>query len=319
MSEKVNWPIPLEQVRPMYQGQMGVPGSDTRLGLSRTCGNAVFYVDPNHGSASDNSDGTDPNAPLATIQAAHGKAVQGDTIAVMHNNSWQYGNTANGRILPVAEDVVITTPGLRIVGICPSGVNGVPWQPATDRGTCLTVKALDTLVEGFLFTAGTKTAPTAIRASWIGGVDYGDNLTVRNCVFESGINTAIQLEYVWYANIYQNRFWFNAYGLYANPLTSRCSNLDIHDNIFHECGKAMLLTRIDYSHIYRNDIFNHDARMGINATDDGICLINGLSNMVTDNTFSCLVARNNDLNTAGATDCWPFNHFLDAQNTANPT
>lgn len=320
MSERVNWPIPLERVTPMFPGQMGVPGSDSRLGLKSSCGGAVFYVDPNHGSASDNSDGTDPSAPLRTIQAAVGKcsAFQGDTIAVMPNNSWQYGLPANGRVLPVAENVVIGTPGVRIVGVSPSGVNGVPWTPASNGGTCLTVLACDVLVEGFIFTGGAYTNPTAITSIWDIGILKGDNLTVRNCVFESTVNIAINLCYVWYAHIYNNRFWFNTYGIYANPAYAGCSDLDIHDNIFHECDKAMLLTNTDYSHIYRNDIFNHDARMGINATDDGICLTNGLSNMVTDNNFSCLLARMSDLNSSGTIDAWVNNHCMDGLQVAQP-
>jgi len=298
---------------------MGVDGSDTREGLRSAVANAVLWVDPNYGNASDESDFTNPDSPAVHIQAAHDKATQGDTIAVMHNNSWQYGNTADGRVLPVAETVVITKPGLRIVGVYPAGVNGVPWTPADDRETCLTINALDTLVEGFIFTGGAIVTPDAIKANWLGGITYGDNLTVRNCVFESDINIAIELNYVWYANIYQNRFWFNTYGIYANPASSSSSNLDIHDNIFHECGKAMLLTKVDYSHIYRNDLYNHDARMGINATDDGITTMNGLANQVTDNNFSCLLARMNDFCTAGATDAWIFNHCLDGNTIANPT
>lgn len=302
MSEKVLWPIPLERVNPFYPGQMGVPGSDARVGIRSSCEGVVFYVDPNIGE--DGGDGTDPTAPLKTIQKAVDKcaALRGDTIAVMTNNSWQYGTATDGRVLPVAEQVVIDTPGIRLVGLSPSGVNGVPWQPVQNGGQMLTINALDVLVEGFIFTNGLFTQPNAIRATWANGATFGDNLTVRNCVFESGVNIGIELDYVWYANIYQNRFWFNTYGIWANPAYSGCSNLDIHDNILHECEKAMLLTKVDYSHIYRNDFFNHDARMGINATDDGLCLTNGLSNMVTDNNFSCLLARMNNFCSAGTID-----------------
>jgi len=320
MSEKVIWPIPLERVSPFYPGQMGVPGSSARIGLQTTVGGAVFYVDPNYGSSSDDSDGTDPLAPLESVQAAHDKASQGDTIAVMHNNAWQYGNVANGRILPISEEVTITTPGLRIVGINPAGVNGVVWTPKSNSGWCITNLALDTLIEGFLFTSdGVHTTPNAIRSTWILNSAYGDNLTVRNCVFEGAINIAIEMDYSWYVHIYQNRFWSNTYGLYANPAYAHLNSLDVHDNLFYENDKAMNLVGCSYSYFYRNQIYNHDARMGINATDDGIDLMNGLANLVSDNTFSCLLARMNNFCTAGATDSWVNNHAMDGLVVLNPT
>jgi hypothetical protein len=322
MSHKVAWPLPLERVTPFYPGQMGVPGSDARLGIRSSCNGAVFYVDRNNGNASDNSDGTDPLAPLSTVQAGINKcaAFSGDTVAVMANNSWQYGTYLSGRVLPVAEEVVIDTPGIRLVGVAPSGVNGVPWQPTADRTTLITVRALDVLIEGFLFTGGAFISPTAICAYWDGGAIKGDNLVVRNCVFESEVNTGIELRYVWYADIYENVFWFNGgYGIWANPGYDSPSNLQIHDNIFHDCAKAMSLVNVDYSHIFRNQIYNHDAAMGINATDDGINLLNGRDNLICGNWFSCLKARWNDLNSPGTGSAWVDNMMIDGPNTANPT
>jgi len=63
-------PLPILKFPEFYGGQMGVPGSDTALGLRYAPQGLVYYVDASHGDASDNNDGTDPNEPFATIQAA---------------------------------------------------------------------------------------------------------------------------------------------------------------------------------------------------------------------------------------------------------
>jgi hypothetical protein len=298
---------------------MGVPGSDARLGLQTVTQGAVFYVDRYHGDANDSNDGTNPNAPLLTIQGGVNKcaAFHNDTVSISPGNSWQYG--ALPLVNPYAEEVVINTPGIRLVGVHPSSVNGVVWTPAQDRGTCLTINALDVLVEGFIFTGGVYISPTAIVAYWDGGTIKGDNLVVRNCVFESEVNTAIDLRYVWYADIYQNCFWFNPLGIYANPGFFAPSDLQIHDNLFHECGNALDLVNVEYSFIYRNLIYCQAAALGINAANRGINTMNGTGNLVNDNTFSCLLARYNDFCTAGNMDAWVNNHCIDGPTIANPT
>jgi len=63
-------PFPQFKLPPWFGGQMGVPGSDTPLGFRMAPQGLVYYVDPSHGDASDNNDGTDPNAPKSTIQSA---------------------------------------------------------------------------------------------------------------------------------------------------------------------------------------------------------------------------------------------------------
>ena len=61
---------PLVRVPPVYPGQFGIAGSDNSLGLRIESQGFVWYVDGSHPIASDSSDGTNPNEPLATIQAA---------------------------------------------------------------------------------------------------------------------------------------------------------------------------------------------------------------------------------------------------------
>jgi hypothetical protein len=251
---------------------------------------------------------------------------RGDVIAVMANNAWQYGDPLDGRVLPISEEVLVDIPGVRIVGINPSAAAGVVWMPASNGGTCITIRALDVLVEGFLFTEGTFTGCNAISGIWGGpGGFFGDNLTIRNCVFDDTVNVAIQLEYVWYAQIYHNSFYANdTYGIYVNPLGNGINFCEIFENILHNCAMAMALNGCDNSHIFNNSIYNAHAQGGAAATNEGIDTTGGASNQVFDNYFSCLlpVPGNgdwNDLNTAAATDAWIGNHCMNGVAVLNPT
>jgi len=62
--------LPLTKLSPFYPGQWGVSGSDDPLGLRSEPQGLVYYVDGSHPNATDSNDGTDPNEPFATIQAA---------------------------------------------------------------------------------------------------------------------------------------------------------------------------------------------------------------------------------------------------------
>jgi len=66
--------LPMIKFPQFFGGQMGVAGSDTPLGLRTAPTSHVYYVDKNHPEASDNNDGTDPNAPFLTIAAARAAA-----------------------------------------------------------------------------------------------------------------------------------------------------------------------------------------------------------------------------------------------------
>jgi len=66
----MNRGFPLTRQQPWFPGQMGVPGSDVTLGLRTIPQCNVLYVDHDHPDASDAHDGTDPDHPKLTIQAA---------------------------------------------------------------------------------------------------------------------------------------------------------------------------------------------------------------------------------------------------------
>lgn len=62
--------LALERLKPWYPGQLGIPGADNPLGIRTEPQGLVYYVDGSSATADDTNDGTDPEAPFETIQAA---------------------------------------------------------------------------------------------------------------------------------------------------------------------------------------------------------------------------------------------------------
>ena len=323
----VSWPTPLIRFPTLFPGQLGVSGTDNENGLRSHSTGCIFYVDPNYPGVSDARDGTNPDDPLETVAAALTKCqpYRGDVIAVMANNAWQFGKSADGFTIPISEEVIVTVPGIRIVGVAQAGSLGVIWNPVSNGGTCISVHACDVTIEGFCFDEGVFAGCNGILADWDGATMFGDNLTVRHCTFTDTIDTAIALEFAWYCNIHNNQFeQCDAYGIYVDPAGSGIAHCNIDDNIFHNCTVAMALNGADDCRIWKNQIYNANAQSAAVATNEGIDTTNGNRNMIYDNSFSCLlpVPANgdwDDLNTAGATDAWIGNHCMDGLTVTNPT
>lgn len=325
-ASNVPWAVPLQRLTPWYPGVLGVRGTDSERGLRLHSSGAVFYVDPNYPGVSDLRDGTDPDNPLATVAAALTKCqpFRGDVIAVMSNNAWRYGEPLDLYNLPISENVVVNVPGVRIVGVNSSSSTGVVWTPASNGGTCITVNALDVMIEGFLFSEGSFAGCNAIAGIWNGVTAHGDNLTVRNCMFDDTVDTAISLDYIWYANIHDNTFWeCDAYGIYIVQPGSGAAYLTIHNNVFHNVATcAMSLVESTRSHVFNNSIYNSHAATPVAATDEGITTTAGGQNQVFDNYFSCPLAAVPggwaDLCSSAASDAWINNHCMTGETITNP-
>ena len=285
-----------------------------------------FFVNPNHVQATDlGNTGENPGVPLATVAAAVAlcRAYSGDTIYIASNDGWQYGSATQ---LPIRESLVIpaTKPGIKLVGVGTGGL-GVYWNPAANLGTCITVRALDVVIENICFTAGTFAGADGIYAEWDGINLFADNLVVNNCQFDNTIDTAIQLEYVWFAKITNCLFAAcDAFGIYVDPAGSGAADNIITGNYFQDCDVAMALNGCDRNFIDGNRIYNTSAQGGAAATNEGIDTTNGIGNTVSNNYFSCLlpVPGNgdwDDLNTAAATDAWVANYCLNGMAVSNPT
>ena len=325
-SADVRYPMPLTRLNPVMPGQFGVPGAWTETGLRMHSTGAVFYVDLNHPDTNDQRDGTDPTAPLETVATALTKcqAYRGDVIAIMANDAWEYGGVSDYNTI-ISESVTVDVPGVRIVGVSQSSSFGVYWRPATAAGTCITVEAIDVLVEGIAFMG--RGGGTGVHAVWTTDGE-GDNLTVRHCFFDDVLTHGITLDESWYCDIHHNEFDHPDYGIYTNPATMTSPAYgQIHHNFFNTCDvSAISLEDADRMHIYENSIYNFDAASGDagTAADCLIDLTTGSRNQVHHNTLPCVlpagVAWDYDATcTAGANDAWIQNFTRDGQTVSNPT
>lgn len=314
----VQWHAPLQRLTPWYPGMFGVPGTDSDRGLRLDSNGKIIYVDRNHVDTHDQRDGTNPDSPMTTITAALTKCREymNDVIVVMHNSRWYDTDPAYGRKLPVQEDVIVTVPGVRIVGLAPSTL-GVPWMPGTTGGTCLTIRAFDVIVEGFNFMDTAGNNATGIHAVWAGGAteNWGDALTVRNCFFNTHLDYGIQLDFSYYTDIHHN--WFQGVNVAAIHEVAGGSESDfnlIHDNWFSYCVAAINLPSVDGCHIYGNTIHGDPT-----GTNNYINLTGGVDNAVHHNVLNCSLGAQFNLTCSDATSgSWIQNFCLNGPNVAPP-
>ncbi len=309
--------------------QMGVWGVANTSRGSRIAGTdgRVFYVQPNSTLAVDNGNtGEDSECPFITIAAALAQCVnnRGDTILVGSNDAWQYGGGSAWNT-PITEDVTVTVEGVTILGISPDPL-GVPWQPATDGGTCLTITALGVEVGGFCFQDPDWGAARGIYCEWDGTATFGENARIHHCFFDGSLDEAIQLEYSWNNLIEDCQFQETDYGIYSDPGGSGFSYCIIRRCIFRDVatGAISALGGCDENLVKDCQVWNANAQGAAAAANEGFNFTGGDDNVVENCSFSCLlpVPANgdwDDLNTAGATDAWINNHCMDGLAVTNPT
>jgi hypothetical protein len=296
-----------------------------------------FFVDPNHPRASNQHAGTDPDFPLRTVAAAQAKCTPytGDVIAVMHNSYWTYADVSRGRATPILEAVTVTVPGIRIVGVSPSSL-GVPWVPPANNAICLTIHAMDVLVEGFCFWNNLHTGCSGIEAEWVGaGGIYGENFTARRCYFY-GLAYGIQFDYSWNCHVEGCRFNNLTTAAIHNPsvhgepdyLTIRnnvfanntadlnlpdCDYALIEDNTFMDVTAAIVITGGDYNQILTNAIQGNGA-----GTNNFINLTGGASNLVGANLLGCTIAQYDTTCSDATSGAWVGNQCTNGPTTAPP-
>jgi len=317
-SSNISYPPPLIRFKTLFPGQFGVPGTDADTGLRTDTNAIILYVDRNHVDANDNRDGTDPTSPLATVQAAVNKCRQymNDTIVVMHNSYWYDTSAAYARKLPVQEDVIVNTPGIRIVGLAPSSTLGVPWLPGTTGGTCITVNAFDVVIEGFNFMDTAGNNATGIHAVWDGTAVWGDAMTVRHCYFNTNLDYGIQVNFSYYTDIHHNYFQgINVAAIHEVAGGNESDYIAIHDNWFSYCVAAINLPSVDGAHIYNNTIHGDPT-----GTNNYINLTSGADNAVHHNVLNCSLGAQFNLTCSDATSgSWIQNYLLNGPNVAPPT
>ena len=324
--------LPLVRTPTISPGQMGVPGTDTENGLRVSSTGTIFYVDPNYPGATTTADGTLPTNPLSTINAAVARceSYRNDVIIVGMNAGYGDGpGTPYGTT--IQESATLDKHGVRLIGVSPS-MSGVPWGPGAADETCLTVTGSECTVEGFFFT-GDVNAGDGIYAEWGGGGTalWADNLTIRHCTFDEEIDTAIDLEFVWFADIWDCFFQAcDEYGIFVDSGGSGIRYAHIHDNWFLNCTTgAIFIEGSELGKIEDNNIYISSAVAANPSGDLGITTDGGNSNIVAHNTLSCLLpaVANGDYNdicspdqaAPNTTDVWIQNFCLDGPTTTNPT
>ncbi|MBU2685678.1 MAG: right-handed parallel beta-helix repeat-containing protein [Gammaproteobacteria bacterium] len=259
--------------------QEQVWGFDKRTGIdSRNYfapGAKIFYVDPNNTLATDAGNlGADPTVPLATVAAAIElcRDHQGDTIVLGASDAWQYAPRLY-RPTEIVESVTIppSRGGIRIVGASTNPF-GVCWSPADDGEAAITVHAIDVLIEGIAFYPVGVTNTIGIVSEWNLLTNlYGENLTVRRCFFESGLDYGIQLDFSWYCQVYD--CWFDAVAVSAIHNLNALGDPDyisICNNTFQICPIAIGLGDTDNAIIANNRLMYCATGISINGGNECI-------------------------------------------------
>ena len=285
----------------------------------------IFSVQPNHALATDlGNTGEDPFCPFATVAAALAlcEPNRGDVILVGGNDGWQYGGGSPWG-LPITESVTCNVEGVRIIGVSADPL-GVPWTPAANAGTALTITALGVEVAGFLF-MGRVGTETGISCVWDGLTTFADNPHIHHCSFDENLLNGILLEYVWNGHFHDLDMLAPDYGFYCAPLGSGFDWNRIERVDFRGCvlGAINATGGCSYNIVRDCLVYNADALAGAAATNEGFDFTGGINNVVENCSFTCLlpVPANgdfSDLNSAAATDCWLFCHCTDGNNVANP-
>jgi hypothetical protein len=172
--------LPQIRLAPWYAGQMGVRGSDVQRGLRWEPTGIVLYVDPDSNNDTDQADGTDPEEPMTTIQAAV-------TRLVAHQTNMGVslaGSTIVCAGAAYTESVTIpnTIDNCRLLAGGPTW-HRPSWASADPAAPCLTVNAEGWVVDGFYFNS--PAASSAIRLNWIPASDYAAHYTIiQNNIFD---------------------------------------------------------------------------------------------------------------------------------------
>ena len=164
-----------------YPGQMGVEGADVPEGLRIAPTAVAYYVDTNHSLANDSNDGTDPDYPLATIQAAVNKVSNnGDVIYVAP------GSYAESVVTP---DYATGPNYVSIVGLGNTRY-ACQWQSAAADEIALDLRAVGWSVENFRFMGQASAACVEIRHTDSGANDIAIRTHIKDCYFD-GLTTGL--------------------------------------------------------------------------------------------------------------------------------
>lgn len=173
--------LPLVRLNPFYPGQMGVDGSDVPRGLRWGSTGIVLFVDPDHNDAGDAHDGTNPEAPLETIQQA---------ITTLTAHQTAQGVSLSGSVIVLGgmaytETVIIPAAApnyCSIVGGGPSS-HRPTWASGAAAENCLTVQSEGWTISGVEFNCPASAAGIRVEEHTVNGTNAYKTI-ISECVFD---------------------------------------------------------------------------------------------------------------------------------------
>ena len=165
------------------EGQLGIPGTaaDAYTGTGGKC----FFIGRQSTrdiAASDNHNGTDPRAPMATLQGLIDRtaaitAGTGTTQPYLREHDTIYIQTDIAETV-VTGDTTDMPAHINIVGVS-SGEWSPAWSPGAVDEDCLTIRALGWTVQGIKFLPGSAAA--GIKLDLVAASSYnGSRATIKN-------------------------------------------------------------------------------------------------------------------------------------------
>jgi hypothetical protein len=149
-------------------GQMGVRGSDVQRGLRWEPTGIVLYVDPDSNNDTDQADGTDPENPMTTIQAAVTR------LSVIVLGGMAYTETVT---IPATAPNYCTILGGANTRFRPT------WASGGAAENCLTIRAEGWTIDGIEFDC--PSAAAGIRLEEVPASSYSAYKTrIQNCTFD---------------------------------------------------------------------------------------------------------------------------------------
>jgi hypothetical protein len=174
---------------PANDGQLGIPG--TAIGAVVGKGKQIFYVDPSHTNADDAHYGTDPEAPLATLQSLIDRttaymAGTGTTLPVIESYDTVYVCSSLTETVTTADyDVMPSYVTLAGVG---NGRYSPAWQSEAVDEVALDLRCVGWRVTGFRFYGQTSAACIELHHTDLGGNDIAIRTIIDHNYFD-GLTT----------------------------------------------------------------------------------------------------------------------------------
>ena len=191
-----NFPFPMIRMNPWFPGQMGVPGSDVPRGLLTVSRRKVFHVNDGHPNASDANDGTNPEAPKATIQSAVDSPwlEAGDVIVVgptTASSTYAGISTYHQR-----ENVVVANTRPAFVTLMAGGLAPfqVVWDALVTSSPCLSLKAAGWKIEGFKFHSPATSAAIKLFDVSPVALDLTQYTVISGCYFDGAWSSLYGIE-----------------------------------------------------------------------------------------------------------------------------